>query len=37
MYQRGTDKNHKEKKIKKVKKILDKRLQVWYNKNVPKR
>lgn len=38
MYQRGATKNHQAKKnFKKVKKILDKWLQVWYNKNVPKR
>lgn len=37
MSPRGTDKNHQAKKFKKVKKMLDKWLQVWYNKNVPKR
>ena len=38
MYQRGATKNHQAKKnLKKVKKMLDKWLQVWYNKNVPKR
>lgn len=37
MYQRGATKNHQAKKLKKVKKMLDKWLRVWYNKNVPKR
>ena len=37
MFPRGSSKNPRKKKLKKVKKMLDKWLLMWYNKNVPKR
>lgn len=37
MYQREKEKNQVEKKLKKLKKILDKLLFLWYNIDVPKR
>jgi hypothetical protein len=37
MFPRGTQKTLARKNLKKVKKMLDKWLLMWYNKNVPKR